>query len=299
MIRKIKKVAAVGTGIMGTQIATLAACRGYEVSAHDRDEQAIQRSLESIRAIIELSWKEPILTPEEWERGAQRVTFFEELPDAVKGADLVIEAVPEDLDLKREIFEQMDRYAPERAILATNSSSIPVSRIETATNRPQLCLNIHFYSLAMGVNMADLMGGRSTAPETLDAAKAWLRSMGCVALPVKKEIKGFCFNRVWRAIKRETLHMWAEGFVDYKDIDRAWMIAYGTPQGPFGMMDRVGLDVVYAIEMSYYHETGNIRDCPPKALKDMVDQNKLGIKTKEGFYSYPDPEYARPGFILP
>ncbi|MBW2065400.1 MAG: 3-hydroxyacyl-CoA dehydrogenase family protein, partial [Deltaproteobacteria bacterium] len=234
---------------------------------------------------------------EEWEKGSRKVAFFKDLSSALREADLVIEAVPEDLDLKRKIFEQMDRFAPRHSILATNSSSIPISRIETVTGRPELCLNIHFYSLAMGVNMADVMGGKYTSRETLEKAKTWLRSMGCVPLPVKKEIKGFCFNRIWRAIKREALYMWAGGFVDFRDIDRAWMIAYGTPQGPFGMMDRVGLDVVYDIEMSYYRETGDPKDHPPQALKDMVDRKKLGIKTGEGFYSYPGPEYRSPGFM--
>lgn len=91
--------------------------------------------------------------------------------------------------------------------------------------------------------------------------------------------------------------MWAGGFVDFKDTDRAWMIAYGTPQGPFGMMDRVGLDVVYDIEMIYYNETKDPKDHPPKALKGMVDRKELGIKTKKGFYTYPDPEYGKPDFL--
>jgi 3-hydroxybutyryl-CoA dehydrogenase len=297
MANKIVKICVVGTGAMGTQIAILSASTGYDVAAFDIDEQSYQRTMDNFKTVIKFSEKKPLLSLDEWEKGADKVSFYNELGEAVKDADLVVEAAPENIALKRGIFEQLDRLARHRAILATNSSSIPVSRIESATTRPERCVNIHFYSLLMGVNMADVMGGTKTTAETMDTAKAWIRSLGCIPLTVKKETLGFCFNRVWRAIKREVLDMWAGGYVDFKDIDRAWMIAYGTPQGPFGMMDRIGLDVVYDIEMVYYNETKDPKDFPPKALKKKIDRKEIGIKTQKGFYSYPDPEYSTPDFL--
>ena len=191
----------------------------------------------------------------------------------------------------------MDELAPPQAILATNSSTIPVSRIEDATGRPEKCLNLHFYTPVTGLNMVDIMGGSKTTPETMEAGKQWLSAISCVPLTVKKEIYGFCFNRVWRSVKRQVLYMWADGFVDYKDLDRAWMLAYGLPVGPFGQMDINGLDITYQVEMSYYHESGEERDRPPEALKEMVDRGELGVKTGKGFYSYPDPEFADPDFL--
>ena len=297
MKNKIEKVAVIGTGVMGTQIAILSASFGYEVAAHDIDETSYRKALEYFKTVINVSKKKPLLTIEGWEKGVNKLTFSKELGIAVKDADLVIEAAPENVELKRGIFKKLDGMAPRHAILATNSSSIPISRIETATNRIDRCLNIHFYSLVLGINMADIMGGTGTTVETVKTAEKWVRSIGCIPLTVKKEILGFCFNRVWRAVKREVLHMWAGGFVDFKDIDRAWMIAYETPQGPFGMMDRVGLDVIYDIEMVYYNETKDPKDHPPKALKGMVDRREFGIKAKKGFYTYPDPEYSKPGFL--
>jgi len=118
-----------------------------------------------------------------------------------------------------------------------------------------------------------------------------------VPLTVKKEIFGFCFNLVWRTIKREALHMWAEGFVYFTDIDRAWMIFHGTPVGPFGLMDRVGLDVVYDIEAVYFNESKDPKDRPPDALKAKIEQKELGVKTGKGFYTYPDPEFLRSDFL--
>jgi 3-hydroxybutyryl-CoA dehydrogenase len=297
METKIQRVAVIGTGTMGTQIAIMAACHDYQVSAYDTDEGSFKRVQKNLTVTMKTAKKKPMVTMEEWDDGSHKVKFYKELEQALRGADLVIETVPEDLELKREIFGRLDALAPQTAILATNSSSIPISKIEDATARPDRCLNIHFYSLVTGPNMADVMGGTETTAETLETGKAWVRSLGCVPLTVKKEILGFCFNRVWRAIKRETLYMWAEGFVDFRDIDRAWMISYGTSRGPFGYMDNIGLDVVYGIEMVYYNESKDPRDHPPAPLKAKIDRNELGIKTGKGFYSYPDPEYSRPDFI--
>jgi 3-hydroxybutyryl-CoA dehydrogenase len=297
MEEKIRKVAVVGTGLLGTQIAIQATCFGYEVSAHDPDEGSFNRVQQNLKASMKISGGEPIVPMEDWKKAANKVKFCKELEKALRDADIVIEAVPEELELKRKVFERLDALAPRGAILATNSSSIPISKIESATARPEKCLNIHFYGLVRGMNMVDIMGGTRTTTETIEAGKAWIRSIGCVPLTVKKEILGFCFNRVWRAIKRETLYMWAEGFVDFRDIDRGWMIFTGMTQGPFGLMDNVGLDVVYDIEMVYYNESKDPKDHPPEALKAMVDRKELGIKTGKGFYNYPDPEYSRPDFL--
>ena len=297
MENKINRVAVVGTGTLGSQIATLSACFGCEVSAYDLDEGAFERSLKDLASLIETRGEDPVVTVEEWDKGAQKVVVCKKLDDALRDADLVIEAAPEDVAIKRGVFKKIDALAPEKAILATNSSSIPISKIEGATNRPEKCLNLHFYFTALGHNMVDIMGGTKTTDETFQTGKAWIRSVGCVPLTVNKEILGFCFNRVWRAIKREVLHMWADGFVDFRDVDRAWMIFSGMSQGPFGLMDNVGLDVIYDIEMVYYNESKDPKDHPPEALKAMIDKKELGRKTGKGFYTHPDPEYSKPDFL--
>lgn len=297
MGKKIQKIAVIGTGVLGSQIATLAASFDYEVSAYDSDAGSFERSSKDLGSLIRSRGTKPVVPLEEWESGANKIRVCKDLGEAVRDADLVIEATPEDLELKRKVFKELDGLAPSEAIFATNSSSIPISRIEDATSRPEKCLNLHFYFPAMGVNMVDVMGGTKTKAEIMETGREFIRSIGCVPLTVKKEILGFCFNRVWRAIKRETLHMWAEGFVDFRDVDRAWMIFSGMSQGPFGLMDNVGLDVVYGIEMVYYNESKDPKDRPPDALKAMVDRKELGRKTGKGFYTYPDPEYSRPDFL--
>jgi len=297
MEKKVQKLAVVGTGILGTQIAILAASFDYEVSAYDTDEGSFTRGLQKVKHSMKSAGRKSAFPTEDVDKVANTVRFCKDFAEALRDADLVIEAVPEDLELKRKVFERLDVLAPREAILATNSSSIPISRIESATNRPEQCLNTHFYYPAIGHNMVDVMGGTKTTPEVIETAIAWVRSLGLVPLTVKKEILGFCFNRVWRAIKREALYMWAEGFVDFRDIDRGWMIFTGMTQGPFGLMDNVGLDVVYDIEMVYYNESKDPKDHPPEALKTKLDRKEFGIKTNKGFYTYPDPEYSRPDFL--
>jgi 3-hydroxybutyryl-CoA dehydrogenase len=293
----IQKVAVVGTGTLGTQIAVQAARFGYTVSVYDVDKESFLRSQAYLLSAIKRTGGKRLPSPKQWEKAGLLIRRCDELAKAVAHADLVVEAVVEDLAVKRKVFQDIDAQAPPRAILATNSSSLPVSRMESATSRPDHCVNMHFYFPALGTNMVDVMGGTRTTTEVIEACKAWVRSIRCVPLTVKKESFGFCFNRIWHAIKREALRMWAEGYVDFRDIDRAWMIFTGMKQGPFGIMDNVGLDVAYDIEMVYYDESKDPQDHPPELLAEMVEKKELGVKTGKGFYSYPDPEYRRSDFL--
>ncbi|MBW2370541.1 MAG: hypothetical protein JRH15_21930 [Deltaproteobacteria bacterium] len=297
MEKGIKKVAIVGGGIMGTQIALLTAASGFEVSLFDKDREAFGRSIQMLEFMLAFFDREPILSFEALKNASEKVTHAESLEAALKEADLAIEAIPEILELKRNLFSEMDKYAPSRTLLATNSSSMPVSKMEDATGRPEKCLNLHFYPPSVIFNMVDIMAGTQTTPETLEMGRSYILGIGCVPLTVKKEILGFCFNRVWRAVKREVLHMWAEGYVDHRDIDRAWMIFTGNQFGPFAMMDGSGLDVIKDVEMEYYRDSKDPKDHPPQAFLEKLDNNELGLKTGRGFYTYPDPEYGRPEFL--
>jgi 3-hydroxybutyryl-CoA dehydrogenase len=211
----------------------------------------------------------------------------------------VVEAIVEDVNIKRKLFKELGKYAPAKAVLATNSSSLPVSRMEKSSGRPQQCINTHFYLPLQGMNMVDLMGGTKTLPAVMRKGEQWIRSLGCIPLRVKKEILGFCFNNVWRAIKKQTLFMWGNDFVDFRDVDRAWRIFTGMRMGPFGLMDTVGLDTVYNIEMVYYNNSKDPKDKPPKALVDKIKRGELGVKSGKGFYKYPNPEFLQPDFLDP
>ena len=156
---------------------------------------------------------------------------------------------------------------------------------------------MHFYPPVHKRPMVELMRGTDTSDETIEQARKFALNIGMTPLMVRKESTGFIFNRVWRAIKKECLHLVDEGVASHEDVDRAWMIAIGMPVGPFGLIDMVGLDVVRDIEMVYYRESGDESDAPPKLLLEMIEKGELGVKTGKGFYSYPDPAFQQPGWL--
>jgi len=292
-----RNFAVVGAGIQGTQIAMIAARAGYAVAVFDPREGAFRQTFEKLRADLKAKKVQPIIAWNLWEACAKKVRQVKNLREAVKDAVLVLEAVPENLALKKKVWKEIGEAASLDAITATNSSSMPVSHFENESGRPEQVLNIHFYFPLQGVNMVDIMGGTRTRPEVMKKGIAWIKSIGFVPLTVKKELLGFCFNRVWRAIKRETLYMWGNGFVDFMDVDRAWMIFTGMKEGPFALMDKVGLDVIWDIEMVYYNDSKDPKDHPPQALKAMIDRGELGVKSGKGFYTYPAPAFLDPEFV--
>ena len=249
MTQKIEKLAVVGTGLLGTQIAMMSAHAGYKVSVYDTISGAFDDTYNKLYTDFKAKGINPFIPWDHWEKCKAAISFTTHLGDALKDTDLVVEAITEDVEVKRKVFKQLGENAPAKAIFASNSSSIPVSRMEESSGRPERCINTHFYQPLAGMNMADLMPGTKTLPDVIKTGEEWIRSVGCVPLRVKKEILGFCFNSVWRAIKKQSLYMWGNDFVDFRDIDRAWCIFTRMKRGPFGIMDEVGLDTVYNIEM--------------------------------------------------
>jgi 3-hydroxybutyryl-CoA dehydrogenase len=294
----IATVGVVGAGFMGAQLALHIAVHGYPVAVVDESTDALGRMRRGHEEELDGRLAAGALSANERTAVLERVRASTDLAASVGNVDLVIEAVPERLDLKRAVFEELDRVCPPRTILATNSSSIRISRIEDATGRPDRVLNAHFYPPVWQRPMVELMRGSATSDETVRRLDRFARSVGLTPLTVLKESTGFLFNRVWRAIKRETLHLVDEGVASVDDVDRAWMICWGMPIGPFGMMDAVGLDVVLDIEQLYYAESGDPLDAPPRLLTDKVAAGELGVKAGRGFYRYPDPAFQDPAWRL-
>jgi 3-hydroxybutyryl-CoA dehydrogenase len=273
MADEIKVVSIIGIGFMGKQIVEKSADKDYSIRMYDSNTEGFDK------------YTRKIARRKRIKKVSGDVSFHDTIAEAVKDADLIIEAIPEKLDLKKVIFSEIDKYAPPHAIIATNSSSIPVSKLEDSVKRKDKVLNIHFYHLTVSP-MADIMRGSRTSDDTFQKGKNWIESIDITPLIVKKECFGFVFNRIWRAIKKESLKIWAGGHADIEVVDQAWKIYTRMGHGPFTLMDQIGLDVVWDIEMSYYKESGDPNDKPPQALKDMVDKGELGRKTGKGFYTY-------------
>ncbi len=293
----IATVAVVGAGFMGAQIALHIAAHGYAVAVVDQSSDALTRMRRGHEEELDRRVAAEALSANGRAAVLDRIRASTDLAASVGDVDLVIEAVPERLDLKRAVFGELDRVCPPRTILATNSSSFRVSHIEDATGRPDRVLNMHFYTLVWQRPLVELMRGSTTSDETIGRAGRFARSVSVTPLVVQKESTGFLFNRVWRAIKRETLHLVDDGVATVDDVDRAWMICVGMPIGPFGLMDIVGLDVVLDIERVYHAESGEPRDAPPRLLTDKVAAGELGVKAGRGFYRYPNPAYQDPAWL--
>ena len=296
MAQTIKTVGIVGAGFMGCQIASRAAVFGFTVRMFDLNPDVLTAAKATTKAYTDMHFGD---NKTEAAAADGRVTYHGTLAEALKGVDLAFEVVPENPELKKKVFAEMEKAAPSHAILASNSSSIPVSCVIDSVQCHDRVINIHFYIPISQRNIVDIMGCAKTSKETKDAAEQWVRDIHCIPLLAKKECMGFVFNRVWRAIKKDALAIWAGGYADFRDVDRGWMVMTGMNIGPFGAMDYVGLDVVYDIEMSYYNDSKDPKDKPPQALKDMIDKGLKGVKTMKGFYDWSKPEFMSPDFLDP
>lgn len=292
----IERVAIVGTGTQGAQIAYRCAVRGYDVRAFDASAAARDAARKKIRGWLGKHVAEGRLAPQEAAEAEGRLQLLASLSDTVADADLVIEAVPENLELKRAVWLQIDGVAPAETLLATNSSSIPSSRLAEATNRQGRTFSLNF-DFPVEDSLVELMWNGETSQASKEVVRPFLVSLGMIVLESHREIQGFSFNRVWRAIKKECLHLVGEGYSDVQGLDRHFMLTFGTSLGPFAFMDMVGLDVVRDIELSYCRESGDPADLPPTMLLEMIERGELGVKTGKGFYEYPNPAYQTPGWL--
>ena len=285
----MNNVAIVGVGTMGSQIAAHCALKGHRVWAVDADAAAVSRAINAVYDILD----HLIQDPDTLAKVKNRIVFTNSLTVGVGVVELVIESVPENLDFKCEIFRELDRLAPDRAILATNSSSIMVSQLESGLSEGRLpfLVNLHFYPEILKRSMVEIMAGSRPSAQLCERCCEFVSGLGLTPILVKRESAGFVFNRIWQKIKAEALSILEEGVATYQDIDRAWMIGSGMPIGLFGLMDMVGLDVVLAI----YRQVGQT---PPSALLARVERGDLGMKTGRGFYTYPDPEFQHPDFRI-
>ncbi len=292
----LQKIAIIGAGTQGSMLAFRSLAFGRQVFLYSRSEQTRSIAAQKIETWLK-EWaqrgKDLRVNPES---AMENLKLCDSLPDAVCAADLVIENVSEDLALKQQIWQEIDQAAPAHTLLTTNSSSLKSSDIACFVARRDKTFNLNFMTPTED-DMVEVMWNADTSEETKSLILSFLRAQKHVPVVTKKEIQGFSLNRVWRAIKKECLHLWAEGYTTPEELDRAWMLEWGTPYGPFGLMDKVGLDVVEQIEWSYHTTTGRDEDIPPLALHEMVERNNLGEKSGKGFYDYPHPQYLQDGWL--
>jgi 3-hydroxybutyryl-CoA dehydrogenase len=278
------RVLVVGAGVMGRGIAGLCAMSGHETRVFDADPEASKQ----VRHAVESSWGRAVergkLSREAVEKARHLLKVAERLRDGTD-ADFVVEAVPEALDLKRMVFEELDDLCPERTILASNTSSLSITRIARATGRRDRVVGIHFFNPVAAMPLVEVVRGKDTSAETERRALAFVASLGKEAVRVH-DSPGFATSRLGVALGLEAMRMVEEGVAAPEDIDRAMELGYGHRMGPLKTSDLVGLDVRLAIAETLAAELSDERFAPPEILRKMVAQGRTGKKSGEGFYRW-------------
>jgi len=282
-----RPICIVGLGVMGARVAWACANAGLVTHGYDLSRDNAAKAVDSA-----IEWSAESTR----ERIASLLKVHDTLEEAVAGCQLVFENVPEVLEVKNTVLRQIDALLPPNACIGSNTSSFLCSTLANAIRHPQRLFAMNFTD-PRKMRLVELMGGALTSAETLQFARAWAHAIGMLPAQVRREQMGYCFNRLWREIKKEVLRQIANGYCTAEDIDRAWMLAWGTRYGPCGLMDETGLDSILNVEKSYFAATGGESDRPPKFLEDMVAANKKGVSTGQGFFTYPDPVFLQPGFL--
>lgn len=280
----IKKVAVIGAGTMGSGIAYLCTWKGYEVSIHEISEELLKKGLKRIREYIVEGVNRGKIPPKDAEAMMNRVKSTTDLAEAAKDADLVVEAVFEDLNVKQDVFRQLDQSCPSHTVLASNTSALSITEIASVTSRPDKVVGLHFFNPAYTMKLVEVVTTAKTSEETRKTADDFAKSLGKETVTVQ-DSAGFIANRVVLPMLNEAAYLVYEGKTTMEDVDKAVTLGFNFPMGPFRLADFVGLDVALDA-LKRLNEAFGDKFKPCQLLVEKVNAGHLGIKTRKGFYEY-------------
>ncbi len=299
----VKRIAVIGSGLMGSGIAYVSAWQGYDVTLVDIKQDILDKGMERIRSDVMTGIEKGKISLPEAESLMSNLHATTDTGEAVKDADLVIEAIFENMEVKKKVFAEVDEKAPEKTILATNTSSLSIDELASATERPEKFIGMHYFSPVAAMKLIEVVVGEKTSDETIETAMAVGKKQG--KIPVKaKDSPGFIVNRILMPVLREAIILYEDGVATKEEIDSAMTTKAKFPAGPFTLGDFVGLDIAYHAMSTLYRELG---DCfkPPDTLKELVDNGHIGTKSKKGFYEYggtqteaPEPKGVDPDWLV-
>ena len=284
---KIKKVCVLGAGIMGSGIAQVVAAAGVDVTMRDIEDSFVDKGLHTIKFHLGRSVEKEKIEAKEAKAIMGRIQGTTDLKDAAAEADLVIEAVVEDMRVKKEVFAELDTICKPNTILASNTSGLSITEIASGTNRPDKVLGVHFFNPAPVMQLVELIRGYLTSDDTLAATKTFVGKLGKTAIEVK-EAPGFAVNRILCPMINEAIFVYSENVATAEDIDQAMVLGANHPMGPLALADLVGLDTLLAVLSGLHQELGEDKYRPAPLLRKMVRAGHLGRKSGKGFYSYND-----------
>ncbi|MEV8062448.1 3-hydroxyacyl-CoA dehydrogenase family protein [Streptomyces antimycoticus] len=280
-----KKLAVIGAGLMGSGIAQVSAQAGWDVVLRDVTDEALRRGTDGIRASYEKFVSKGKLAAEEAERALGRITTTTDL-EAVADADVVVEAVFEKIEVKREIFGTLDELVKDDTILASNTSAIPITKIAAATRNPERVVGTHFFSPVPMMQLCELVRGHKTSDETLAAAREFAEGVGKTCIVVNRDVAGFVTTRLISALVVEAAKLYESGVATAEDIDTACKLGFGHAMGPLATADLTGVDILLHATDNIYAESQDEKFAPPEIMRRMVDAGDIGRKSGEGFYRY-------------
>jgi len=296
---KIENVTIAGGGTLGSQIAWQTAFMGFNVIVYDAFEKGLEASKSFHKQYAELFRKSRGASKEEIEQTLSRLSYSTNLAEAVKNADLVSESVPEDIEIKKSFYQELAKVAPEKTIFTTNSSTTLPSDYAAYTGRPEKFLALHFANGIWDTNIGEVMGHTGTNPEIFERVVKFASEIGMIPIPIHKEQNGYILNSLLVPLLTAAQDLFFNGVSDFESIDKTWMISMGTKMGPFGILDKVGLQTAYNISMLWGKKLGDQSRLERAAIikSDFIDKGKMGVSSGEGFYKYPNPSYADPDFL--
>lgn len=295
-VKGINKICVIGAGTMGLQIALAAAVHGYQASVYDVSPEVLKKAPDLQRQMLQTMQFGQSRAPDfSIETTMSRIGYTTDIGKAAAGADITSESVPERVEIKRRTHAEFEKYVPKHCIMTTNTSTLLVSDIETALQRPAQFCAMHFHS---GLSaLVDVMRGRQASEQTLDTAVAFVKSIDMVPMRMRKEKGGYLHNTILITQILSALSLVAEEVATFEEVDRAWMLVTGQDHGPFAVVDAVGINVVY--DMLDNPWEANLKN--PEKIRALIEpyvkKGELGVKTGKGFYTYPDPAFARPDFL--
>jgi 3-hydroxybutyryl-CoA dehydrogenase len=285
-IMQINKVVIIGSGAMGSGIAYVVAVAGQEVVLVDQEQQYLDAGMKRIREMIKDGITRGKMKPIEGEQLSKRFSSTLDLAEAAKGADLVIEAVYEDMALKKEIFTTLSNNSRQEAILASNTSTLSITEIGSVVENPSRVIGLHFFNPPAAMKLVEVIVGEQTSDDTIEISTKYVEHIG--KTPVQaKDSPGFIVNRVLAGMIGEAMKLYNDGVATAESIDKAMVLGANMPVGPLTLADFVGLDVVHASGKTLERELGETYK-PSEILTKLVEEGKLGMKSGEGFYKYQD-----------
>jgi 3-hydroxybutyryl-CoA dehydrogenase len=281
----MKNVAVIGAGTMGNGIAHVFAQNGYKVTLIDLSEEALKKALDAINRNLDRQVKKELLTEEQKSNTLANIVTTSELANGVSKADLVVEAATENVKLKLDIFKQIDENAPKGCILATNTSSISITKIGAVTSRPQSVIGMHFMNPVPVMKLVEVIKGYATSDEVTQAVMELSAKLGKSPVEVN-DYPGFVANRILMPMINEAIYSLYEGVAGVQEIDTVMKLGMAHPMGPLQLADFIGLDVCHSILQVLYTGFGNPKYAPCPLLVNMVTSGAFGVKSGQGFYTY-------------